>query len=226
MQVNSDFSKIATVAPEDHDWTPSTQSHVERIMLDRIGEEKARATSLVRYAPNSSFPNHIHTGGEEIFVLSGTFSDESGDYSKGWYLRNPVRSSHAPFSKEGTKIFVKLWQMQPDDQQTVRINTNDVNQWTFENGRQSCNLFKNEHETTSLQRLQSHEALFTNSHFDAPLELMVIAGSVVFANKEYLEESWIRLPKGKHEKLFVGEQGATIYQKIGQFQNTDYEGSK
>ncbi|XQF94519.1 cupin domain-containing protein (plasmid) [Pseudoalteromonas espejiana] len=32
-------------------------------------------------------------------MLSGTFSDESGDYPQGFYLRNPPGSSHAPKSK-------------------------------------------------------------------------------------------------------------------------------
>jgi anti-sigma factor ChrR (cupin superfamily) len=41
-------------------------------MLDRIGAEKARATSIVRYAPASVFPRHLHPGGEEILVLDGT----------------------------------------------------------------------------------------------------------------------------------------------------------
>lgn len=70
-----------------------------------------RATSIVTYEPGSSFSSHTHAFGEEFYVLEGTFSDQSGDYSKGWYVRNPVKSAHAPFSKEGTKIFVKLAQM-------------------------------------------------------------------------------------------------------------------
>lgn len=73
-----------------------------------------RATSIVTYEPGSSFSAHVHAFGEEYFVLEGTFSDQSGDYPKGWYVRNPVKSAHAPFSKEGTKIFVKLAQMPKD----------------------------------------------------------------------------------------------------------------
>jgi anti-sigma factor ChrR (cupin superfamily) len=92
-------------------------------MLDRQGDEVARATSIVRYAPGSRFEQHSHGGGEEILVLEGTFSDEHGDYAAGTYLRNPSGSSHAPFSERGCTILVKLRQMHPADQQRTVIDT-------------------------------------------------------------------------------------------------------
>ena len=96
---------------------------VERRMLDRQGAEVARATSIVRYAPGSSFECHRHGGGEEILVLEGTFSDDQGEYAVGTYLRNPAGSAHAPFSEEGCTLLVKLQQMHPADQQRVVIDT-------------------------------------------------------------------------------------------------------
>ena len=84
---------------------------VERRLLERVGEEVARATSLVRYAPGSSFSPHSHDGGEEFLVMDGVFTDEEmGDFPAGYYVRNPVGSSHTPSSEEGCIIFVKLWQ--------------------------------------------------------------------------------------------------------------------
>ena len=38
-------------------------------MLDRIGDEVARAKSIVRYAPESQFSPHVHDGGDEFLVL-------------------------------------------------------------------------------------------------------------------------------------------------------------
>ena len=69
MHLNSDFSKRVVIRPKDYRWVDSPMPGVERMMLDRIGDEVARATSLVRYAPNSSFSPHVHSGGEEFFVL-------------------------------------------------------------------------------------------------------------------------------------------------------------
>lgn len=95
MRLNADFTQRVVVLPSDYQWVASPMAGVERMMLDRIGDEVARATSLVRYAPNSVFAEHVHGGGEEFFVLEGEFGDEHRRYPAGSYVRNPVGSSHA-----------------------------------------------------------------------------------------------------------------------------------
>jgi len=95
-------------------------------MLDRIGDEVARATSIVRYAPHSRFAPHTHGGGEEFLVLDGVFQDEHGDYPTGTYVRNPPTSRHTPGSEPGCTIFVKLLQFDPDDRTPVRIDTSEL----------------------------------------------------------------------------------------------------
>jgi len=64
MRLNADFSHFACVTPEEYQWVDSPSAGVERMMFDRIGDEVARATSLVRYAPNTKFERHTHGGGE------------------------------------------------------------------------------------------------------------------------------------------------------------------
>jgi hypothetical protein len=80
MLLNDDLSTRTLVHAAALDWVPSPAKGVERRMLFRIGEEKARATSIVRYAPDSRFARHAHSGGEEFLVLEGTFQDETGDF--------------------------------------------------------------------------------------------------------------------------------------------------
>jgi anti-sigma factor ChrR (cupin superfamily) len=109
MELNADFSTRVVVHAARLSWSPSPIVGVERRMLDRIGDEVARATSIVRYAPNSHFSAHTHGGGEEFFVLDGVFSDEHGDFPTGSYIRNPPSSHHKPGSGPGCTIFVKLW---------------------------------------------------------------------------------------------------------------------
>jgi anti-sigma factor ChrR (cupin superfamily) len=123
MNINSDFTQKAVINTLDLDWNSSPIPGIERKYLDRIGDEVARASSLVKYSPNSSFTGHIHGGGEEILVLEGTFSDENGDYSAGTYIRNPPNSKHAPHSKDGCVLFVKLRQFNAQDDSVVRIDT-------------------------------------------------------------------------------------------------------
>ena len=111
--INADFSRQVTLLPDQMEWEASPAKGVERIKLDRMGEESGHATSLVRFAPESYFPEHTHTGGEEFLVLEGVFSDETGDYPAGSYVRNPIGTRHKPHTKEGCTIFVKLCQFEP-----------------------------------------------------------------------------------------------------------------
>jgi anti-sigma factor ChrR (cupin superfamily) len=128
MQLNADFTQRALIRPADSPWVASPMPGVERRMLDRIGDEVARATSIVRYAAGAHFSEHHHPGGEEFLVLEGVFSDERGDYPAGTYVRNPIGSHHAPFSREGCTIFVKLMQFDPADDQPVVIDSTQA-QW-------------------------------------------------------------------------------------------------
>src|ERR671922_130962 len=107
MRINADFTRRVSVHAATSDWVQSPMPGVERKMLDRVGDEVARASSIVRYAPNSRFSAHTHGGGEEFLVLQGVFSDEHGDYSPGTYVRNPVGSCHTPHSEGGCTLFVK-----------------------------------------------------------------------------------------------------------------------
>ena len=101
MKLNADFSKRAAVHFRDAGWVASPAAGVERRMLDRIGDEVARATTIVRFAPGSAFAAHTHDGGEEYLVLEGVFQDETGDFPVGSYVRNPPTSRHRPSAKDG-----------------------------------------------------------------------------------------------------------------------------
>lgn len=213
MLIHPDFSRPALLKAEDHQWVSSPQPGVERVMLDRLGEEKARATSLVRYAPGSVFPAHGHPGGEEILVLSGTFTDDSGDHGAGWYLRNPPGSSHQPSSAEGALIFVKLWQMAPDDQHTVRIDTRDPAAWRHDESGAVCPLFDSESEQVCLRRYPDGAAVKLDMHGGA--ELLVTQGTLWAAGERLLRGGWLRWPPNVPCALSAGEGGVTIYLKTG-----------
>lgn len=225
MLINADFSCPVITPPGEQHWVASPQVGVERIMLDRIGNEKARATSIVRYASQSYFPRHQHPGGEEILVLSGTFCDEHGQYPASWYLRNPCGSGHQPYSESGATIFVKLWQMHPDDPRIVRVDTRDPAAWQQKPDRAVCPLFEAKHERVCLQRLQAGAALLDDCSGGA--EILVLTGKLkaldtVSASQQarspdeiYETGTWIRLPADACPMLVAGESGATCYVKQG-----------
>lgn len=213
MPINTDYSQCTVVAPDQYQWVPSPQPGVERVMLYRQGGEKRRATSIVRYAPGSHFPPHQHPGGEEILVLSGTFSEDDQHYPAGWYLRNPPGSSHWPFSAEGAVIFVKLWQMPPEDGRRVRIDTQDPSRWIRRPGRDVCPLFSGATEQVALERLDPDEPLFTSPVDSA--EMLVLAGELQADGQQYTRGCWIRLPAGEYPGIVASKSGTTLYLKTG-----------
>ena len=223
MLINADFACRASLLPEQHHWIQSPQQGVERVMLDRVGAEKARATSIVRYAPDSYFPHHLHPGGEEILVLSGTFSADDRHYPAGWYLRNPPTSGHQPYSDEGAVIFVKLWQMKVDETHHVAIDTKDATNWQRQDGRDVCDLYSDASEQVSLQRLNAGEVLF-NETIVGGAELLVLEGELIDAGQDYQSYQsyqsyqrggWIRLPVDAQAQIKAGAEGATVYLKTG-----------
>jgi len=221
VRIHADFNRPAAMAPTQYLWDASPQHGVERVMLDRLGGETARATSIVRYAPQSYFPPHRHGGGEEILVLSGMFSEAGEHYGAGWYLRNPPGSSHQPSSATGAIIFVKLRQMTTPENTAVRIDTRDSRQWRHQPDRAICPLFEDEYEQVSLQRLVPGAAVLS-----APIdgaELLVLAGEVMVDAQPYIRGGWLRLPPGHYPRIVAGKRGATVYRKTGPLGRTAAE---
>ena len=217
MLINADFSQSVFMTPEQYQWTASPQPGVDRVMLDRIGAEKARATSLVRYAQLSVFPVHDHPQGEEILVLEGVFSEQGHDYPAGWYLRNPDGTSHQPSSKEGAVIFVKLRQMREDDQQSVRINSQLAENWHTETmhgdapPQAVCELFQNENETVQLRQLQKNDVLALD--VEKLTEILIIAGALTSDGQYFPKHSWLRLAQGSTTELIAATDQVIVYIK-------------
>lgn len=213
MLINADFTRPAVVTPGRYQWLASPSSGVERVMLDRVGAEVARATSLVRYAPQSSFPSHRHPGGEEILVLSGTLSEDDAHFPAGWYLRNPPGSVHRPASLVGATIFVKLMQMSPTETASVRIDTRDPANWRNDADRDICQLFSSDTEVVSLQRLLPGTPIFSGSV--PPVEFFLLEGTLMSGDRDLEAGTWMRLPAGAYPEIVTGAQGATFYLKVG-----------
>lgn len=216
MRVNSDFS-IPALVPADKlrwtQWVASPQPGVERVMLDRIGAEKARATSIVRYAPGSDFPPHQHPGGEEILVLAGTFSEGDAHHGPGSYMRNPPGSAHRPASAPGALLFVKLWQMPTGEHRRVRIDTRDPSAWHAVGDGAVCPLFDDAAERVCLERRPAGAPLAPDTRGGA--ELLVLDGSLVHRGQTLTAGSWLRLPPSAGAPLSAGPDGVTVYLKTG-----------
>lgn len=215
MDLNSDFSKRAVVHTDGMPWQPSPMPGVDRRMLDRIGEEVARATTIVRYAADSHFSAHTHTGGEEFIVLDGVFQDEHGDFPVGTYVRNPPTTSHTPGSDEGCTIFVKLWQFDMADRTAVSIDMNTV-EMNFAAGRTgvlAATLFQDEREEVRVETWEPE----AHVELDLPggAEVLVLDGSVIEDGESLQKHDWLRLPIGARLSAKAGSEGARVWVKLG-----------
>ena len=212
MLLNEDLTRRVTVHAAGLPWVTSPTAGVERRMLFRVGEEKARATSIVRYAPNSHFPQHRHPGGEEFLVLEGVFQDETGDYPAGSYVRNPPGSAHAPGSEPGCVIFVKLWQFRREDLQPLALRPGGGERAAPAPGQvESLVLFD---DTVERVRI---DAWAPGSMVELPntrgLELLVLSGSFSDGAERLERWSWLRLPGGVALRGRAGEHGVRVWSK-------------
>ena len=212
MELNADFTKRVVVHSEQEDWIPSPMPGVDRRMLDRIGDEVARATSIVRYAPGSKFSAHTHTGGEEFIVLEGVFQDEHGEYPTGTYVRNPPTTSHTPGSDEGCTIFVKLWQFEMGDRNQFRKDMAAETSGT-KDGVATALLHQDDRETVTFTAAAANSLLEENS--PGGIEVLVLGGSLTVDDDELVKGSWLRLPDGMPLSARAGADGAKVWMKSG-----------
>jgi len=220
MLINADFNQRAAVHANSMAWTPSPMKGVDRRMLDRVGAESGHATSIVRYAPNSSFSPHIHTGGEEFLVLDGVFQDEHGDFPTGTYVRNPPTSQHTPRSDKGCTIFVKLWQFDPADRTQIAVNTSK-SQFATSQANAAIKLISLFHDTREDVRLEqwSHGKTIDLS---APrgTEILVLEGEFEEGGEVFRKNDWLRLPRRYETTALVGSAGARVWRKSGNLAQT------
>lgn len=215
-RVNADFAAPVALDTRDLPWIPSPEAGVERRLLDRVGGEVARATSIVRYAPDSRFPAHTHGLGEELLVLDGVFEDEHGRYPPGTYVRNPPGSRHSPATGPGCVIFVKLRQMRPEDDARIVVDTAAA-EWRpgAVDGHAVLPLFERPDgsETVLMERLAAGADLG-----DAPVpggeEVLVVSGTLEQGGVPRPAGSWIRLPAGASRRL-SSREGCTLWAKRG-----------
>lgn len=210
MELNADFQKRAVVHSGREDWIPSPMKGVDRRMLDRIGDEVARATTIVRYAPGSAFSAHTHTGGEEFLVLDGVFQDEHGDFPAGTYVRNPPTTSHTPSAAEGATILVKLWQFDPEDRHQMSIDTTKQDPQQVSEGRSEIPLFEDDRERVRIELWEPEQAI---SQDHKGFEALVLEGSFTEGGEVFEKNSWLRLPAGMPLDAKTGPNGARLWIK-------------
>ena len=214
--INADMGQRVSVDTSAMEWASSPSGTVWRKRVHRVGPaESGQVTSVVRYDAGATFPGHGHPGGEEIFVLDGTFSDEQG-WPAGTYLLNPEGFRHAPFSRAGCVLFVKLRQYAGADRVHVCVDTNALPwQAMGHAGVEAKALYAQNGypDAVALERwsadMRPEERLYPEG-----VEYFVLQGSFDDEEGIYRTGAWLRLPcRGRH-RPFTPER-CVVYVKRG-----------
>lgn len=213
--INGDLSRAAVVDTAAMGWTASPTGSVWRKRVHLVGApESGQVTTVVRFEADSQFPEHGHPEGEEILVLDGVFSDHTGDYGAGTFLLNPEGFRHAPFSKPGCLLFVKLRQAPGRDRTQVALDTERL---AWQRGDRSGVEYKTLYEQSGFADVMTLQRWAPGTDLGAVdypqgVELFVIDGAFSDENGTYSAGCWLRLPAGgAHEPRTAG--GCTLYIK-------------
>jgi anti-sigma factor ChrR (cupin superfamily) len=213
--INADMRRRVSVDTAAMDWAPSPSGTVWRKRVHLVGPaESGQVTSVVRYEPGATFPGHEHPGGEEILVLEGTFSDEHGDWPAGTYLLNPEGFRHAPFSRQGCVLFVKLRQYAGADRLHDCVDTSAL-PWrpTAQAGVEAKQLYAQSGypDTVALECWSAGVCLEERSYPEG-VEYFVLEGSFDDEEGSHRTGAWLRLPNGSRHRPFAPE-GCVVYVK-------------
>jgi anti-sigma factor ChrR (cupin superfamily) len=217
--LNGDLTVRVCVDTAAMEWTPSPSRTVWRKRVHRVGPAEAgQVTSVVRYEPGSTFHAHDHPDGEEILVLEGIFSDEHGDWPAGTYLLNPEGFRHAPFSRGGCVLFVKLRQFPGRSRAHVALATQSIPWESAERrGVEVRPLYSQQGfaDTMRLERWRPGADL-AQRRYPSGAELFVLEGSFTDEGGELRERAWLRLPPGAAHAPTTRD-GCVLYVKEGGF---------
>jgi putative transcriptional regulator len=74
---------------------------ISRIAISFPGPASRELIYLLRAAPGKNLPAHRHLGWETTCVLAGGFTDSTGDYGPGDFVKIENNVSHKPVSGPG-----------------------------------------------------------------------------------------------------------------------------
>ncbi|CAF2122644.1 unnamed protein product [Rotaria magnacalcarata] len=234
MQICSDLSVPHVIDSNLIPFVDSPKKGVQRRMLDRTGDEVARATTIVKFDPFVKFPRHNHEGGEEFVMLEGRlFDDLSGEHNPLTYCRHGMGTLHEPWTtEEGAILLVKLRQMNDLTEAPITmIDTETSNDWKkdLDTKRERLDLFSNT-KTGECVWMEKLEAGFQSDNWvvgQGGEEIFVLKGDMSFENMDGTDDEnnknnctkgfWIRRPTDWAGRKFKGtsENGCQLFMKTG-----------
>lgn len=215
-ELRGDFARREVVLPGGEAWRPFPAALAELYSLDRIGNELARETSIIRSVGGARFTADARGGGEEYLVLAGSFHDEAGDYREGAYVRNPIGPAHVSWAgRDGALLFVKRNQFSTADTERVVIDTRaELWHQGLMPGLTVLPLHEHGPESVALVQWAPSTKFRRHRHWGGE-EILVLDGVFEDEHGRYPKGSWLRSPHLSEHDPFTGPDGALIYVKTG-----------
>ena len=214
MQINSDISQRVVIQQSTLPWIVSPLAGVQIRTLERGTEEATRATSIFKLAPGAKIASCSHGLGEEIFVLDGLLTDESGSYGKGTYIKNPPGSAHAYESASGCVLLVKRHHLEPDDDSRIVMDTATMPWYQgLVDGLSVMPLHEFGTQHTALVRWAPGTRFNPHRHYGGE-EIYVLDGVFEDEFGRYPSGTWLRSPHLSAHCPFSIE-GCIIFVKTG-----------
>ena len=210
---NMNFAQRVLINADQLTWVESTTPGIEIKSFASEDGEHGHDTGILRYLPGTTVMPADNSGNKEILVLEGVYSDHTGDYGPGTYLRNPVSFQHQSFSKEGCLLFVKANQFQTGDTTRLCINTNEVEWSPGQGGLEVMPLHHFESESVALVKWPANERFLPHRHFGGE-EVFVLSGTFIDEHGRYPRNTWIRSPHMSQHYPYV-EDETIIWVKTG-----------
>ena len=81
----------------------------EGVEVKDLGKANGREMQLVRFAPGTSFPLHVHAGPEFVYLLEGEVFDQGQLLQRGWALVASAGTTHENFHSPTGCLFLTVY---------------------------------------------------------------------------------------------------------------------
>lgn len=92
------------------------------VEVKNLGKADGRAMQMVRFQPGASFPAHLHTDVEFLYMLEGEVFQNGQRLSPGWSSVAPTGTSDTQFTSPSGCTFLLVYALNTSDRFDVPIS--------------------------------------------------------------------------------------------------------
>lgn len=107
--MNESTPDFIFVNQDELPWTPSR--FASGVEVKNLGKANGRAMQMVRFQPGASFPSHLHTDVEFLFMLEGEVFQNGHRLLTGWATVAPAGTMDTEFVSPAGCTFVLVYSL-------------------------------------------------------------------------------------------------------------------